>query len=345
MLFYLNNKDKAEINPVTHKSFASIGWKEADLENLIAKNMAKLIPQNQLMVLFQERPFQEEADIYALDKKGALYIFELKRWQSQKENILQVLRYGQIYGQYTYEQLQEMLQKYERKSALNLAQKHYEYFSEAIPNKLSEADFNKQQHFIVITNGTDLDTRNAIKYWQDKGLLIDSIIYWLYIVNEQAIFEFDPYNPEREVIIEEEGKNYIVNTNLTWSDTNYREMLDNNKAAAYGERRYGIKNLRKGDTVFLYHNGVGVIAFGKVKNNKHKSRYHVGHKEEEYFVDLSFEWVADPDKEPNKAVKAWQINKKLSSQHAFRQTIFSIRPKMANAIKELARSVSNLDSG
>lgn len=340
MLFYLNNKERTEIKPVTHKTFKNIGWKEIDLENLIAKNMTKLIPQNQLMVLFQERQGQEEADIYALDRKGELYIFELKRWQSQKENILQVLRYGQIYGQYSYEQLQEMLQKYGKANTLNLAQKHYEYFSEAIPNKLNETDFNKQQHFIVITNGTDLDTRNAIKYWQDKGLLIDSIVYWLYVINEQVIFEFDPYNPEREVIIEEEGKNYIVNTNLTWSKTNYREMLDNSRAAAYGDRRYGIENLKKGDTVFLYHNGIGVIAYGKVKNNKYKSRYDESLKEEEYYVELSFDWVADPDKAPNKAVKAWQINKKLSSQYAFRQTIFSIRPKMANVIKELAQSIN-----
>lgn len=120
MLFYLNNKKRTDITPATHKTFESIGWKEVDLENLIAKNMAKLIPQNQLMVLFQERQWQEEADIYALDKKGDLYIFELKRWESQKEHILQVLRYGQIYGQYSYEQLQEMLQKYEKVSTLNL---------------------------------------------------------------------------------------------------------------------------------------------------------------------------------------------------------------------------------
>jgi len=171
-------------------------------------------------------------------------------------------------------------------------------------------------------------------------LLIDSIVYWLYVINEQVIFEFDPYNPEREVIIEEEGKNYFVNTNITWSKTNYREMLDNRKAAAYGERRYGIENLRKGDTVFLYHNGIGVIAYGKVISNQYKKRFHEGHKEEEYYVDLSFDWIIDPDEEPNKAVKAWQINKKLSAQHAFRQTIFSIRPKMADAIKELAQSAN-----
>ena len=87
MLFYLSKQKRTEIKPIPHKTFSSIGWKESDLEDLIAINMAKLIPQNQLMVLFRQRPYQEEADIYALDKEGELYIFELKRWESQKENI------------------------------------------------------------------------------------------------------------------------------------------------------------------------------------------------------------------------------------------------------------------
>jgi len=337
MLFHLNDKEKTKIMPVMQKTFASIGWKEKDLENIIAKNMPRLIPQNQLLVLFQEKPFQEAADIYALDKKGDLYIFELKRWQGHQENILQVLRYGQIYGQYSYEQLQDMLRKYEKTSDLDLAEKHCEYFEEAIPHKLNKTDFNRQQHFVVITNGIELDTRNAIKYWQDKGLLIDSIIYWVYEIGGQYTFEFDRYNPEREVIIEEEGRNYIVNTNLTWSKTDYRDMLDNHKAAAYGSRRHGIKNLKKGDTVFLYHKGVGVIAYGKVAG-KYKSKYREDKNLEEYYVDLKFDWAIDPDKEANKAAKAWQINEELSAQYAFRQTTFSIPKRMANAIKKLAKA-------
>jgi uncharacterized Ntn-hydrolase superfamily protein len=193
----------------------------------------------------------------------------------------------------------------------------------------------------VITNGTDLDTRNAIKYWQDKGLLIDSIIYGVYEIGGQYIFEFNPYNPEGEVIIEEEeGRNYIVNTNLTWSKTDYRDMLDNQKAAAYGSRRHGIKNLKKGDAVFLYHRGVGVIAYGKVLG-QYKSKYREDKNEEEYYVDLKFDWVIDPDKEPNKAVKAWQINRELSAQYAFRLTIFSIPKRMANVIKKLAKPNNN----
>lgn len=99
MLYYLDDSVRTNIKAVKLLTLDDIGWTEKDLENLISENIAKLIPENQLMVLFQEKPFLEAADIYALDKEGNLYIFELKRWKSNQENILQVLRYGQIYGQ------------------------------------------------------------------------------------------------------------------------------------------------------------------------------------------------------------------------------------------------------
>ena len=55
------------------------------------------------MTIFTERKGKEEPDILALDKNGDLYIFELKRWGSDQENLLQVLRYGQLFaGVYCY---------------------------------------------------------------------------------------------------------------------------------------------------------------------------------------------------------------------------------------------------
>ena len=336
MLFSLSNEDKLNIKSLQTKTFADIGWKERDLENLVAKNMPKLIPENQLMVLFQEKPFRESADIYALDKRGDLYIFELKRWRSRQENILQVLRYGQIYGQYSYEQLQDMLRKYEKTPDLDLADKHYEYFEGSINSKLKPSEFNREQYFIVITNGTDVDTRNAIKYWQDKGLKIDSIIYRVYAIGKDYILEFNPYNPEGEVIIEEEEGYFIVNTNLTWCKTCYREMLEQEKAAAYYGRKYSIARIKKGDIVFLYHTGLGVVACGEAIDN-HKVTDRSGHKNEEYFIPLKFEWKINPDSEPEKAVRPWQINEELGTRYAFRQTVISIPEKMADTIKRLAR--------
>ncbi|MBI4334747.1 MAG: hypothetical protein HY673_26130 [Chloroflexi bacterium] len=335
MLFYLAEVNKTEIQPVKGGSLAGIGWNEKDLENLVAGNITTIIPESQLMVLDQEKPGKEAADIYALDKNGDLHIFELKRWKADKENLLQVLRYGQIYGQYSYEDLQDMLRKYEGSKELELATKHYEYFSESLKAKLATSDFNREQHFVVVTNGIDADTRNAIKYWQHKGLKIESLIYRVYSVGGKNILEFNPYNPEGEVIPEGEEGYFVVNTNLTWSTEDYKDMLTQHKAAAWGRPKGGIKRIKKGDTVFLYHNRVGVIAYGRTSDD-YKRTTHAKKKLDEYFVPVQFDWQVDPDTAPEKAVHAREIYQKLGAQYSFHHTVFSIPEKAAKGIMELA---------
>ena len=68
MLFQLNKKSKSTITPVKPITLSEQGFTEKDLENLISNSITELIPENQLMVFSQQRPFQEEADIFALDK-------------------------------------------------------------------------------------------------------------------------------------------------------------------------------------------------------------------------------------------------------------------------------------
>jgi len=331
LLYYINNKNKTELKPVKPTNLKNIGWYEKDLENLISENIAEIILENQLMVLFQQKPFKEAADIYALDIEGNMHIFELKRWSSDQENLLQVLRYGQIYGQYDYKQLEKMLRKYKEDSSLSLQNKHYEYFKEDLNGSLEMKDFNKEQYFVIVTNGIDMKTLNAIKYWENNGLKIDYISYKVYRAKDEYIMEFYPYNPDDEVLIQDETNSYIVNTNLTWSDKNYKQMLNQNKAAAYGDRRKAINNISCGDKVFLYHNGIGIIAYGEAENDPIKKN------SKEYYVDLDFEWKIDPDEESEKAISAQQINQALGAGYRFRNTVFSIPDEFSEVILKLIK--------
>jgi len=331
MIYEISNTDKDYLQPVKSVRLSDIEWIEKDLENLISNNISLFIPENQMMVISQEKSFREQADILAIDKDGTLFIFELKRWESTKENLLQVLRYGQIFGQYSYQNLEVLLRKYKKDISIDLSSKHYEYFKDQIDKPLNRNEFNKNQHFVVITNGIDFDTLNAIRYWKEKGLRIDCLPFRVYKLHNELFMDFNSFNPQNEVMITEYSDVFIVNTNITWSDKNYKQMLEQNKAAAYGDRRHGIKRIKKGDEVFLYHNGVGIIAYGKAATSSVEIN-------EEAYVKVPFKWKVNPIDNPESAVSAWEINQELKSGHSFRQTVFSISKDMSEAIKKLKKN-------
>ena len=83
---------------VTGQRLRDFGLDERDLQDILFHSLDRLLPDVELLLIMQSRRWQEEPDLMAVDKAGQLYIFELKAWESRSENVLQVLRYGQIYA-------------------------------------------------------------------------------------------------------------------------------------------------------------------------------------------------------------------------------------------------------
>ena len=269
----------------------------------------------------------------ALDKEGKLYIFELKRWQSNQENILQVLRYGQIFGRYMYEEL-ENLAKRQQKLDGSLNVKHKEHFH--LDKELPDSAFNRDQVFVLVTNGTDRDTISAVNFWSQKGVKIRCSPYRIYEINCEPYIQFDTFNPDDEVLPDENTGFFIVNTNKTYTSDAWKEMLGDRskgKASAYYDRKGSVCRISKGSQVYLYHTGVGVISRGRATSGYGKANCQ-GDKNEEYYVPLKFEWALD-ESEWNLAPKAWEINKKCNSSHRFRQTVFAITEEIAEAIHDI----------
>jgi len=328
MLFYLNDNDRKQLNSVKRTNLSSINWSEKDLEDLIAHNITKIISENSLMTIFQERKWQEEPDIMALDRSGNLYIFELKRWKSDKGNLLQVLRYGQIFGQSNYPELNKLYNKHIKKET-ELIDEHNKYFNLGKDEEIRKEDFNKKQYFLIITDGTDTETRQAINYWKKTGLSIDSIIYRAYeTFNGDKLIEFNTYSPEEDVIEFEEGC-YIINTNIKNSQQDDEDMLQNKKAAAYYEPwKYKINKIQKGDKVFLYRNATGIVAMGKGKGIVKKKNYHNVNSEvnEEYYIELDeFAILKTP-------LKSDEIKKITGVNYRFMSTMFGIGQENGNKV-------------
>ncbi len=331
MLYQFNTTAPAAATRLPIKSPAEFGISEKEIEIFFAAHLHDIILEDQLMLIGQERQRQEEADLLALDSKGRLYIFELKRWGAAAENLLQVMRYGQIFGRYKYAALQDLAHRHQKLEG-ELREKHKEHFE--LEQALPESAFNHDQVFVVVTNGIDHDTLTAIQYWKEKGVRIDSLTYRFYSLEGNAYIWFDVYNPELEVIVEENPGIYCVNTNATYMGSAWQDMLAKGRASAYYGRKYAVAGIPKGSTVYLYHTEVGIIAKGKSTSTYLRDACD-GNSDEEFYVPLKFEWKLDNQSDWRLAVNAWDINYTLGTGHRFRQTSFSVSPEMAQAIDKI----------
>ncbi len=322
-----------EVNPkslyaekVRGARLQDFGLDERKLQEILFKSLDRLFPDDELILLMQSRQWQEEPDLMAIDKTGSLYIFELKVWEASSEHLLQVLRYGQIYGSSSYEDLDGWFQRRKTGQTLKAA------FNEKFGFELPEQDYNKKQVFVLITNGVDYSTREAIQYWQRCHLDVRPWVYRAYKGNEgRMLMEIAAFrvndNPYEDLA---EGY-YILNTNTQGGDEDQEDMLKNKKAAAYFDPwKYKIERLAKGDVVFLYQSGVGIVAVGEADGKLEKRAYHGNpeNDDEEYFRKLNHFQPVDPP------VTAREIKEVTEVDWVFRQTMFGLDEESGKRLRQ-----------
>jgi len=277
---------------------------------------------------------KEEPDILALDERGVLYIFELKRWEGRSENLLQALRYGQKFGRYDYEKLNWYYQSYSHRKGdgISLDTAHREFFG--LDSPVPREKFNHEQQFVIVTNGLDYDTWDAIAYWKQKGLRITPLIYRLFRMNSELFIDFDPYGPIPDAPKQLQGGLFVVNTNKTYMPDAYKDMVTMRKASAYYGNKYSISGIKSGNIVCLYHVDTGVIGIGKAKTDYQICEID-GDEGEEYYVPIDFEYLVDIQQEDwqQKAIHPWEINGHFNTGYRFRQTVFQLPFEYAKFIR------------
>ncbi|MFW9995509.1 MAG: hypothetical protein ACFFD4_25960 [Candidatus Odinarchaeota archaeon] len=316
MIFKLN-QDEYKIKILPKYTLKDIGWNEKDLQELLFQNIEKVLQDEELLLIMQSRQWQEEPDLMAVAANGDLYIFELKAWESEELNLLQALRYGQIFGQYSCESLNEIFLKFFPESQDLLKALNSKFNAE-----LKTEDINRNQHFVVITNGLDYKTRNAILYWRDRKIDIRCWIYRIYVLEENRVFiEFNTFRIVEDPYEDLQVGSYILNTNFGNDPNDDADMLNNGKAAAYFDPwKRNIEKLQRNDKIFLYRSGTGIIAIGIVSGQLEKKPYQGNPKypNEEYYMKLNnFQALKNP-------LSASNIKRITGINYRFMQTMFSI---------------------
>ena len=240
--------------------------KEKHLENLLAKSLLEVLFEgNELMPIQQERSLQEEADIYALNEKGDLVIFELKRDEAGADAVHQALRYCEKAAHWKCERLQEMLNAYSKGKAADLQEEHRSNFD--LEHPIEKSAFNKQQRLIVVGSAANEDLIKNVEYWKLKGLLIDFIPYRIYALKngetEEHYFEFFsiPFDRHSNPA---HMKGVIFDTNLSYDAESIWYMCEKNRVAAFGDQVRFVDYIYKNDIVFLYHKWTGIVAAGRI---------------------------------------------------------------------------------
>jgi hypothetical protein len=238
---------------------------EKELEDLLAQNLWDvLFESSQLMPIFQERSWQPEADIYALNEHGDLVIFELKRAHADGGAVHQALRYCEKAGRYTYQKLEEMLKAYRKGKLVDLQEEHKIDFD--LEHPLDQSAFNKKQHLMIVGSAGDDELIRNVDYWKLKGLPLSFIPYRVYKIAGEYYFEFFslPYDQHSNP---GHAKGVIFDTNLSYDENSIWYMCEGDRVAAFGGIKGIVHSFSKGDIVFLYHKGRGIVAAGEVKSD------------------------------------------------------------------------------
>lgn len=302
---------------VRGRDLKSFGIDERGFQDILFRSLEKLIPDDELLLLMQSRRWQEEPDLMALDKNGKLFIFEIKAWESRSENLLQVMRYGQIFGSYKYDDINNLYKKFEKDG-----KELEDSFNAIFDQKLEKTQYNNNQVFVILTNGIDHKTREAIKYWRERGLDVRPWIYRVYENDEENIhIEISSFSTEDNPYEDIAEGYYILNTNCSNDEEDHKNMIKEHIAAAYfSPWKNKITNLSKNDVVFLYQSKVGIVAVGKASGVLKKRNYHNDpkHPEEEYYMKLTqFHLLNTP-------MRASQIKEITGVNHRFMSTLFGL---------------------
>lgn len=312
-----------------------IGLDERGLQAILFESLDRLIPDEELLVIAQSRRWQEEPDLLALDQSGRLFIFEIKAWESSPSNLLQALRYGQILGTQTYDDLARRFAQ-SRAGALPLEDAHAARFGVRIPRE----EYNHEQVFVVLTNGLDVKTREAARYWKKAGLDVRPWVYRAYHgLGSSPVLEISPFRVEDDPYEDVLGGAYILNTNYQNSPEDHEYMLREERAAAFfSPPKKRIERLGRGDWVFLYQTGVGIVAYGRATGRIERRPYHGldEYPDEEYSTKLERFRRIDPP------LAASEINELLGTNYKFRGTMFSIGREAGAQLRRHVESARGL---
>ena len=192
-------------------------------------------------------------------------------------------------------------------------------FIQNLENEFVEKNQEKTTFSIRLSVKEDLILQEIAESFDlSRQELLHRLITEQIIVPWKKRFEEQANEELEEVDTEQSTRYFLLNTNKVNDIDDHDFMLKNQVAAAFEDGyKEKIAKFKKGDWVFLYESGQGIIAFGQASGRLEKAP-HYGREDKTYYQCL------EGFTRLSKAIKASEIKRILNRSFPFAQTLAQI---------------------
>lgn len=209
-------------------------------------------------------------DILAIDEDGSVVVLELKRHQTPRETVAQILDYASWVHTLTPREVHAQASQHLSLGAptKDLPTAFRERFGAALPEKL-----NSKQRLLIVASEFDDSSRRIVEYLANvHGVDINTACFGFFRDGSQELVTADWLLDEDEVRERSEAR-----TQPPWSGYWYVNMEDGTHRSWEDGRRYGfvgacggpkytdpLRKLQVGARIFAYQKGSGYVGYGVV---------------------------------------------------------------------------------
>ena len=204
-------------------------------------------------------------DLLALDRSGGLVIIELKKDQTPREIIAQVLDYASWVRSLTTPQIYELAERYCKQRLTTLYQ---DQFDDRIPERL-----NGSHAMLIVASELDPASRRIVEYLSEEhGVAINTAFFNVFEADGQEWLTTDFLLDQSEVEERSERKiqppwsgYYFINVRegeyRPWADMVRYGFISAGNGSVYSKK---LDQLKTNDKIFAYQPRAGYVGYGIV---------------------------------------------------------------------------------
>lgn len=312
---YRVDMEKKDFSPLLPVSARDNDLKEKDIEKWVV-NRPKILfsDPDSVMIIASEVSGELQADVLAVDSQGNLIVIEIKRHMADRNAVGQILDYAARFSTWSEKQFNQRWKSQVGEGRGDL----FDEFRRFVDNSsFAREDFLKNRRLYILAAGEDDSMKCIISWLRDGyGVPIDFVPFGLYKDGDETFLKMGKIDVTPIVSKAEWGFDWFFNTNETYAPNAYEKMIADNVIAACGygpektEHKMGLPD--KGQRVFMFVNGKGIIAVGTVVGDSAVQRDTVfGNKDgDEYHREVEWLYRVDPSRAvtSSKCSRDWHYN-------------------------------------